>query len=80
MESRATPTAEARAERKNPRLMDFIPLSVSERGETAMIPTIDVITPMPRTNSGNMMPTMAPFGVLANAAAPRINAATRVTS
>src|SRR6185503_11031213 len=33
-ERNATPTAEAAAERKNPRLMAFMPLSFSERGET----------------------------------------------
>ena len=41
---------------------------------------IDVITPTARTNSGNITPAIAPTSVPANAAAPRINDATRVTS
>jgi hypothetical protein len=79
-ERRNTPTAEAKAETKNPRLMAFIPCSVSLRGETARIPMIDVITPIALTKSGNMTPTIAPLGESAKAAAPRMIDATRVTS
>ncbi len=75
-----TPTAEANAERKKPRLMDFIPLSVSVRGETAMMPMIDVMMPTARTNSGNITPTMAPDFEPLNAAAPRMMEASSVTS
>ena len=41
---------------------------------------IDVITPTARTNSGNITPAIAPSSEPANAAAPRINEATSVTS
>ena len=67
-------------DRKNPRLMAFIPCSFSLRGVTPRMPMIEVITPMARTNSGNITPTIAPFGEPAYAAAPRISDATSVTS
>ena len=51
-----TATAEITAEMKKPRLIDFMPCSVSERGVTAMMPTIDATTPTARTNSGNITP------------------------
>ena len=73
-------SAEMMAERKKPRLMAFIPDSVSERGVTAMIPMIDVTTPTARMKSGNITPMMAPWGEFAYAAAPRISEAIRVTS
>ena len=57
-----------------------MPCSVSLRGVTARIPTIEVITPTARTNSGNITPTIAPDSEPANAAAPRIKEATSVTS
>ena len=45
------------------------------------MPTIDVTTPIARTKSGNVTPMIAAAGPLAmNAAAPRMIAATRVTS
>ncbi len=44
------------------------------------MPMIEVITPMARTNSGNITPTMAPLVEPANAAPPRMIEATRVTS
>jgi hypothetical protein len=37
-----------------------MPCSVSLRGETARMPTIDVMTPTARTNSGNITPAIAP--------------------
>ena len=79
-DSTNTATAESNAETKNPRLMDRIPDSVSLRGDTAKMPTIEVTTPMARTNRGNITPTIAPCGESAKAAAPRIREATRVTS
>src|SRR5688572_33199108 len=39
-----TSTAEITADRKKPRLIAFMPCSSSERGVTAMMPMIDVIT------------------------------------
>ncbi len=75
-----TTIAEITAETKNPRLIAFMPCSSSLRGDTAMMPMIDVITPIARTNRGNITPMIAPFGEPANAAAPRINDATSVTS
>jgi hypothetical protein len=44
------------------------------------MPKTEVSTPMARTKSGNITPTMAPFGEPAKAAAPRMIAATNVTS
>ncbi len=41
---------------------------------------IDVITPIARTNSGNITPAIAPSSESANAAAPRMSEATSVTS
>ncbi len=75
-----TTTAEITADRKKPRLIAFMPCSSSERGVTAMMPMIDVTTPTARTNSGNITPAIAPISLSANAAAPRIRAATSVTS
>ena len=65
---------------KNPRLMAFMPDSVSVCGVTAMMPMIDAMTPTARMKSGNITPMMAPLGELVNAAAPRISEATSVTS
>ena len=76
----STAAAEMTAEKKNPRLIDFMPCSSSERGVTARMPTIEVTTPTARTNSGNITPAIAPISESANAAAPRIRAATSVTS
>jgi hypothetical protein len=60
--------------------MARIPCSVSLRGRTLKMPTIEVRTPMALTKTGNMTPTMAPCGESVNAAAPRMIEATRVTS
>jgi hypothetical protein len=79
-EATKTITAERAAEMKNPRLIAFIPCSSSERGETDRIPTIDVRTPIARTQSGNITPAIAPTSLPLNAAAPRIREATKVTS
>ena len=51
-----------KAETKKPRLMAFMPDSVSVRGVTAMMPMIEVTTPTARMNSGNITPMMAPLG------------------
>ncbi len=80
LEITKTAAAETAADRKNPRLMAFMPCSSSERGETARIPMIEVMTPTARTNSGNITPAIAPTSEPLYAAAPRINEATRVTS
>jgi hypothetical protein len=57
-----------------------MPDSVSERGVTAMMPTIEVMTPTALMKSGNITPMMAPLGDPAKAAAPRISEAISVTS
>ena len=68
------------AETKKPRLMAFMPDSVSERGVTIRMPMIDVMTPTARMNSGNITPAIAPCSEPAKADAPRINEAISVTS
>jgi len=55
-------------------LMARIPGSVSERGRTAAVPIIEVMTPTPRTMSGKMTP-LTPITLQ-----PKIIAATSVTS
>ena len=79
-ETKNTTTAEMIADRKNPRLMAFMPCSFSSDGATDMMPMIEVITPTARTNSGNITPAIAPISDPENAAAPRISDATSVTS
>ena len=59
--------------------MAFWPCSVSERGVTAKIPTTAVTIPTIITSSGNTIPRTDPCEVPANAADPRMIAATRVT-
>jgi hypothetical protein len=54
--------------------MAFMPLVSVSRGDTAKMPRIEVMTPMPRTSIGKMTPLMP------KAALPRISAATSVTS
>ena len=79
-EATKTTAAESAAEMKKPRLIAFIPCSSSERGATDRIPTIEVSTPIARTQSGNITPAIAPTSLPLKAAAPRISDATSVTS
>jgi len=50
------PKADSTALIKNPRLMAFIPYSFSLKGRTASVPIIEVMTPIPLTNSGKTTP------------------------
>jgi len=65
---------------KKPRLIAFMPCSVSLRGETAKIPSTEVMTPTARTNNGNITPMIGLIPMPLAAAAPRMIEATSVTS